>query len=153
MQFSITTLPTARLIAGVANQNFEIREVWELLHKEIHRLPNKIDAFPEGESFGICCRVIDDPQKNHFSYLAGVPVTDLNSIVLPFFGQVIPAGTYATFDCVDIESITETYKYIYEVWFPTSGYRQSAPFDFERYELRDGVEEIQIWVPVAENAR
>lgn len=148
MQFTIKKLESDRLIAGISNQHYEIKYVWELLHKYAANIPNATYQFPNGESFGICCRVEGDSAANHFTYLAGVPVSDVNGIPLPFFGQVIPAGMYAVFDCPDIESISKTYNHIYETWFPQSGLSQTAFFDFEKYDLTDGVETIEIWVPV-----
>lgn len=148
MNFLLKVQEKTKYIAGISVDLNAIQNAWEQLHQQVQTLPNMVANFPQGESFGVCVSTDDTPEANASSYLAAVPVTDLNDLPAPFSGFVIPEGKYAVFNCADIESIGPTYRYIYENWLPSSGLNKRMSFDFERYHLENGVETIEIWVPV-----
>jgi predicted transcriptional regulator YdeE len=147
MEFSINFLASDRFIVGVQGHEDAIRDSWELLHQLVDTIPNTLAEFPEGESFGICTRLSDAVTGERITYTAGVPVDDLSQVPRHLIGHVIPAGRYAVFKTDSLESIGDTYEQIHQ-WIPASGHRRRLNFDFERYNLENGVETIEIWVPV-----
>jgi AraC family transcriptional regulator len=63
----------------------------------------------------------------------------------------VPANTYAVFKTT-LPTIGQTFGTIYNTWFPTSGYKQAAGPNFERYRETfnpdDPAPKLEIYIPV-----
>ncbi|MBN1231191.1 MAG: effector binding domain-containing protein [Anaerolineales bacterium] len=112
------------------NENNEVSKLWQ--NEFISRI-NEPKRLNFSESFGICSPA--DPETGEFSYIACVEVAD---------NQEVPQGmTYKEFDehkylvfvhTGTLETLGETYKYIYDTWFPQSEYNlEDVLFDMEYY--------------------
>jgi AraC family transcriptional regulator len=69
----------------------------------------------------------------------------------------VPDRTYAVFTHTGhIARLPDTVKQVWGAWLPASRYRHVASPDFELYDERwdptTGEGEIDIWVPIAEEA-
>lgn len=108
-------------------------------------------------------------QGSGLTYLLGVIVEDFDKVEEDMLTVEVPAATYAVFTTPPIDvtvggyhgtantvdfpqSIRQTWKYIFEVWFPESGYEfDEDKIDFEFYDERchfrpDTV--MEIWIPI-----
>lgn len=106
--------------------------------------------------YGVCLNV--DMETNSLTYHIGVEVSDLEGVDLQLDTATIPAATYAVFTTPPAlrsqlaEHIQNTWSYIYNEWFPSSGY-EFAPgcADFELYDqrcLRDTDAVMDIYIPI-----
>jgi len=116
-----------------------------------------------GESFvkkhaeyGACFSA--DENTGEFNYVIGLEIKDDASIPSEYHTCEIPEATYAVFstplssDEDFVDSIQGTWQFIFNSWFPSSGY-EYAPncVDFELYDERCMTETgkvCEIWIPV-----
>lgn len=94
---------------------------------------------PRHGEYGICINT--NIETDEFSYVLGIEVADFDNALEEMYKLEVPAATYAVFttpavaDEDFVESIKGTWKYIFEEWFPNSGYEiDSAKLDFEFYD-------------------
>jgi len=81
--------------------------------------------------------------------VVGMAVANVGGIPDGLVLREIPSAHYAVFEC-KMESISQTWGYIYGEWFPTSGYEHDKNYDFE-YFPPDGSEAgspVYIHVPI-----
>jgi len=99
-----------------------------------------------------------DEETGEFDYVIGVEIKNDASIPPEYHTCEIPEATYAVFstpassDEDFVDSIQGTWQFIFNNWFPTSGY-EYAPncVDFELYDERcmtEGGKVCEIWIPV-----
>ena len=118
---------------------------------------------PRHGEVGVC---ITSPDETTVTYLLGVIVEDFAKVTPDMMAVEVPEATYAVFTTPPVdttsnstyengafpESIRETWKYIFEAWFPERQYIfDESKLDFEFYDERchfrtDSVAEI--YVPV-----
>ncbi len=115
-------------------------------YKEIKNIKN-----PE-ISYGLCSMVDD---KGKFSYVAGYEVDKTDEIPEGFVFKNVPECDYAVFTHEgSLDSLGETYSYIYEKWFKISGYSyKEGTYDFELYDadfkgVNDSNTKMYIYVPI-----
>jgi AraC family transcriptional regulator len=106
--------------------------------------------------FGICMDM--NMETNHFNYYIGVEVTGFQGLDPELGTATIPAATYAVFATPATDRahlshhIQSTWAYIYNEWFPNSGYEFAVgSADFERYDeraLSDTDAVAEIWIPI-----
>jgi AraC family transcriptional regulator len=116
---------------------------------------------PQHGEVGIC---ITTPGEEHVTYLLGVIVEDFKKVTQEMLKVNVPAATYAVFttppvdtsknttyeDNLFSQSIRDTWKHIFEEWFPASGYVfDESKLDYEFYDERchsrpDSVMEIRV---------
>lgn len=113
---------------------------------------------PKHGEYGIC--VNTNMETDEFSYIFGVEVTSFDRATEEMYQLEVPAATYAVFTTPPVEdanfvnSIQGTWKYIFEEWFPGSGYEfDDKKLDFEFYDERCHPWEyekmcMEIYVPV-----
>ena len=106
--------------------------------------------------YGACFSV--DMETGEFEYVIGVEINDDATIPPEYHTCEIPAATYAVFSTPPsdgegfVDSIQGAWQYIFNDWFPSSGY-EYAPgcVDFELYDERCMTETgkvCEIWIPV-----
>jgi AraC family transcriptional regulator len=132
-----------------------IPELWERFVR------GPIDAVPHRaghHTLGVC---IDADaatlEQDGFTYLAGVEVSRVDGVPAGLIAITVPARTYAVFTHAGhISRLPDTVKQVWGTWLPASRYRHVASPDFELYDERwdptTGEGEIDIWVPIAEEA-
>jgi AraC family transcriptional regulator len=116
---------------------------------------------PRHGEVGIC---ITTPGKEQVTYLLGVIVEDFTKVTPEMMKVTVPAADYAVFTTPPVDtsqntadgdsrfsrSIRDTWKYIFEEWFPSSGYVfDTRKLDYEFYDERchsrpDSVMEIRV---------
>lgn len=110
--------------------------------------------------YGICMDM--DIETGEYSYVIGLEVKDPDSVPDQFHKALVPAATYAVFTTPPsdqegfVAAIQGTWAFIYEQWFPASGY-EYAPgcADFELYDERcmgETGKQIDIYLPVVKKA-
>ncbi len=155
MQSRIEDLPEKKLIGKRVKMSFAENRTADLWRgfmprrKEIKNLDNdlySVEIYPENffEKF--------DPQRK-FDKWAAVEANDFLEIPDPMEPLIIPPGKYAVFIHQGAVSDGEkTYRYIFSVWLPKSGYELDNRPHFalmgEKYKNDSPDSEEEIWIPV-----
>lgn len=152
------------IATNVAEGNYtkDMASFWN--HYEGENLESKmyeILAPPKHGEVGLCAPALD---SGNASYLLGVIVDDFSKVTPDMLTAEVPEAQYAVFTTPPVDTsegkdqeafvqvIKSTWKYIFEEWFPGSGYDyDDGKLDFEFYDERchsrvDTV--MEIYVPV-----
>ncbi len=136
----------------------EIPKFWDRCLAE-----GKVQALmPAAGSWGVLGLCGDfDPAGQEFTYVIGVEAAPGGPSLPEGTRNVkLPAATYAVFGCVGAmpHGIQNGWRFIMGEWFPTSGYEQSGPTNFELYPVFPEGDErgdptnpkcyTEIWIPV-----
>ena len=132
--------------------NFKLIPLWwsEFLNSPDYEKLNALSKKQPGKVTGGVILGIDygSPDSAEFSYGIGVEVP--RSIPSSLFAKTdIPPANWAIFDCA-IDQIQETYKYIFNEWFPSSGYKLDKVPHIEVYlpPAPDEKMKCELWIPV-----
>ncbi len=100
------------------NQNGEIPQMWGRFVPRLNE-PRRINhAF----SYGLCFSEVKDAKEGEFEYVAAVEVADEQGIPAGMVYREVPEHQYAVFTHHGkLETLGETYEYIYHTWLPQSG--------------------------------
>ncbi|WP_373898241.1 GyrI-like domain-containing protein [Haloimpatiens sp. FM7315] len=110
------------------NQKDEIKALWNQFYNRKEEIQNKI----EGSKYYGICQLFSGSSK--FSYIASVIVKNTECIPKEMVSKIIPCSQYAVFSHKgSLNSLGQTYGYIYGVWLPNSGYEHSTLPDIEEY--------------------
>ncbi len=108
--------------------------------------------------YGAC--IMNEEHSEHFRYVIGVEVENFDRVPDGLFTTTVPASTYAVFttppahraDGGFVRAIQGTTSYIFNEWFPSSGYAYAqGGVDFEVYDQRCYGNEnlvMDIYIPV-----
>jgi len=128
-------------------------KLWQEFMKRIGEIRN---ALPVMESYGLMCTGEEDFVDGKFDYIASVAVSDLDNIPEGMVGAEIPEATYAVFTHKGrLDTLQETYEYIYGNWFQNSEYEPIGLNEFELYDDRYTGEEnsqFDIYIPLKKKA-
>jgi len=130
--------------------NEYIREGWgRILH----------EATGSRDEYGICTDF--NMESGEFTYLIGMDADESAAVPAGTVLRSFPGATYAVFTTPQVkreqfsDSIQQTWKAIYEEWFPHSDYEHSgAGAEFEYYDERsgsgdeNGLVQMEIYIPV-----
>jgi predicted transcriptional regulator YdeE len=92
---------------------------------------------------------IGDPEGNA-TYVAGMVAENLPKIPLGLGERVLPAATYAVFDCT-VGTIGDTYGKIYGEWLAASAYEydiMASDFEFYPPDTQNSGSPAQVFIPV-----
>ena len=128
MEPEIVTLPAFTAV-GLKylgkNENNEIPQLWREINPRIDEIKHKT-----GAAYGVCG---DMEENGQFHYLAGFGVSEAADLPPAMERWDVPEQKYAVFPCT-IKTIQQTYQYIFDTWFPQSGFAKGEGPDFEFYE-------------------
>ncbi len=132
------------------NENNEIPALWESFLPRMDEIQHQVST--EG-SFGLCIGDPDYKQTGVFRYVAGQAVTEGATVPDGMVAVTVPEATYAVFTHRGtLETLGQTYDYIYGTWLPTSGRELADTPDFEFYDNRFDAtspsSEMDIYVPL-----
>lgn len=137
---------------NVSNQ--AIPAFWgSMMAERFDTLHNQLHSVSEDE-LGLCFPT--DPANGDFSYVIAVEVSDFNGVPADLFTAEIPEAVYAIFTTPANDgeeniapAIQGTWKYIHEIWFPSSGYEfADGKADFEWYPCSNQGEKVKIYIPI-----
>ncbi|QAY87687.1 GyrI-like domain-containing protein [Pseudomonas arsenicoxydans] len=141
------------LIAGFGGRftqatSKKIPELWEKFIPEIGKIPGQ-----KGEvTYGICC---NPDGKGGFEYIAGVEISKLDDLPDKYRWVEVQPQQYAVFEHKgSLDTLPQTFQYIWKTWLPQSGRQAADAPEFERYsedfnpKLNTGT--LEIWLPVKE---
>ena len=118
----------------------------------MERLPEIENVISAKESYGLMCTGEEDFVDGKFDYTASVAVSSLDNIPEGMVGAEIPEATYAVFTHNgNLDSLQETYEYIYGKWFQNWEYEPTGLNEFEFYDERFTGEEdseLYIYIPI-----
>ncbi|MGM0401353.1 MAG: GyrI-like domain-containing protein [Chloroflexota bacterium] len=126
----------------------EIAYLWKELAEGLEGIEG---PFTPKSAYG----VIDnyDDESAEFEYVAGFAVGEPYHVPLGMARWEIPQQTWAVFRCTSA-CIDETYREIYKVWLPQSGYKRAEGPEFEQYstDFLKGEDdaEVRICIPIKE---
>jgi len=101
-------------------------------------------------TYGICC---NPDGKGGFEYIAGVEISKLDDLPDKYRWVEVKPQRYAIFEHKGaLDTLPQTFQYIWKTWLPQSGYQAADAPEFERYsedfnpKLNTGV--LEIWLPL-----
>jgi AraC family transcriptional regulator len=113
------------------NQNQEISKLWGAANQHLDKVKH---VSPEWGALGLCVTVPDAP-AGEFEYVAGLVVDQVEEVPEGFVVREVPPYQYAVFTHVGpLNTLKDTYQYIYQTWLPQSGYKLAGNIDFEYYD-------------------
>lgn len=132
------------------NENNEVAALWQSFMPHMHEIHDQVNMH---ESFGLCVGDVDYKQTGVFRYVAGQQVKEDAAIPDGMLAVTVPEATYAVFTHHGtLETLGQTYDYIYGTWLPTSGRELADTPDFELYDDRFDVaspsSEMDIYIPL-----
>ncbi|MBA4364648.1 MAG: AraC family transcriptional regulator [Coprothermobacter sp.] len=132
------------------NENNEIPAPWQSFMPHMREISGQ--AHPH-ESFGLCIGDVDYKQTGVFRYVAGQQVTEAAAVPEGMIAVTVPEATYVVFTHRGtLETLRQTYDYIYGTWLPTSSRELADTPDFELYDDRFDAaspsSEMDIYVPL-----
>lgn len=136
----------------------EIPAFWQqyLKNEGWRRIPNVIRRDSPVE-LGICTDM--SMENGSFSYLIGMEVEYFENVPEDLVCREFEGAEYAVFTTSRVRpesfsaSIQDTWRAVFEEWFPHSEYEHAGTADFEWYDERsnlevDGLQEMDIYIPV-----
>jgi AraC family transcriptional regulator len=135
------------------NKNQEIAQMWGECNKMCKEggCGRHKNAKPGSPCLGVCSMIPGEKEK--FEYIAGVMVEKVGDLSNEYVSKEIPAQKYAVFTHKgSLETLKDTYNFIYATWLPNSGYELADSSDFEWYDDRfKGFapdSEFDIYIPI-----
>ncbi len=133
------------------NENQEISTMWGEYNKRFDEIPNKVGD----PCYGVCFAPLQDKEDKDygaFDYIASHEVSKVENLPEGMTSKEVPAGKWLVFEHKGkLDTLENTYKYIYSQYFPNSEY-EAAEMDMELYDDRfimDSDESVfEIWVMV-----
>ncbi len=142
----------------------DIAAYWE--NYEGENLESKLYELLDPPKHGEVCMCVPSNREGDMIYLLGVIVGDISKVTKDMITVEVPEADYAVFTTMPVDTsdankdgdsdfsraIKATWKYIFEEWFPSSGYQyDESKLDFEYYDERchsrpDTV--MEIYVPI-----
>ena len=131
-------------------QENRIRELWTEFIARMDELQET--AVPEC-SLGICSTIEGEEDENCFEYMAARVVKDDSVIPSGMIFRRLPEQEVAVFTHQgSLDTLGETYDYIYHEWLPASGYEIAEADEIEWYDRRFKYEqkdsEMDVHIPI-----
>lgn len=129
------------------NEHNEIKGLWDEFNARMEALLAAAEIGPA--AYGVCGNSEPD---GSFDYVAGLEVKALRELPEGMTQWDVPEQTYVVFPC-KLATIGAAYRYAFEEWLPTSGYRRADGPDFEYYDESFDVEhaeesQLYVYIPV-----
>jgi len=156
MEPKFVHLPTLQIV-GLRyygkNENQEIGQLWG----QFNQVSNQIQHATPEAAYGMCLMVPGAP-NGEFEYVAGFNTTQADDIPAGMVVRQAPASRYAVFTHLGpLDTLRQTYDYIYHTWLPSSGLEVNGNWDFEYYtdEFKDFAPDSKfyIYIPVKDAAQ
>ncbi|WP_276353860.1 AraC family transcriptional regulator [Cohnella caldifontis] len=136
----------------------EIPAFWQdyLLNRRGDRIPNAVER-EHPVNLGICTDF--NMETCRFTYLIGREAEHFDNVPSDLVCREFPGAAYAVFTTPKVPpkdfspTIQETWRLIFDQWFPHSGYEHAGLAEFEWYDERanpetDGTQQMEIYIPV-----
>ena len=136
MKPKIVTKPAFKVV-GISyigkNQSGEIPQMWSVFNRRY----NQIQAI-NNICYGLCFSNVAEAAKDEFEYIAASEVIDDSNIPEGMVYREVPEYKYAVFTHHGkLDTLGETYEYIYNTWLPQSGLKVHPDhYDMEQYDER-----------------
>ena len=130
--------------------NPEIGAAWGRVHQngDFQRLMAKSQKM---ENFGLCIMEEGLPEGS-FRYMIACDLAPGQQPDADMERYTVAGGDYAVFHCQSMETISDTFRYIYGEWLPTSteyANDTARNADFEYYSMDGSTVNCDIYVPIA----
>lgn len=155
MNVLITQRPALKCIGmqiETSTAETAVPQLWETFIARMHEIDEI--AVPNC-SLGICLRdsIREDGDETRFTFLAARVVKNFDILPPDMVSYEIPKTLVAVFTHKgSLETLSETYDYIYEQWLPESGYQLADGDELEWYDARYDYDsedsEMDIHIPV-----
>ena len=147
MEPSFIALPAFRIIGmhlRATPMTPEIPALWDSFQPYLETIP----TIRPNVSYGVQQNM--DSVAMKFDYWCGLEVDARTAVPTGLVEKIIPAQEYAVFPCT-LNSIGETFGYIFDTWLKASGYIMTGGPYYERYGVDfDGTPEapLDIYIPI-----
>ncbi len=138
----------------INNKNFyDVPRMWNTyyaknLGETILNRANPLQRY----DIGMCTNF--DLLKQNFTYIIGLEVESFDNIPASAAARIVPAAEYAVFSTpiadtyTFVSTINKTWRFIYQHWFPDSGYVHTGTHEFETYCEYSRTYSEDIYIPV-----
>ena len=136
MKPKIVTKPAFKTV-GISyignNQSGEIPQMWGVFNSRYDQIPAINDI-----CYGLCFSKVAGASEGEFEYIAATEVSDDKNIPEGMVYREVPEYKYAVFTHHGkLDTLGETYEYIYNTWLPQSGLKvHPDKYDMELYDER-----------------
>ncbi|MWV46400.1 AraC family transcriptional regulator [Paenibacillus sp. HJL G12] len=127
----------------------DIPAFWQECHRDGSTM--KLEVMGEGgDLLGIC---MEFDGQGGFQYLIGVKTDANRQQAAGFETRSIPAASWAVFTSIGPlpAAIQQVWQYVYQDWFPASGYEHAPGPELEVYPPGDTMSDdyrCEVWIPV-----
>ena len=123
-----------------------IPKLWKTFMPHIGQVP----AQKGDVTYGICC---NPDGQGGFEYIAGVEISKLDDLPERYRWIEVQPQQYAVFEHTgSLDTLPQTFQYIWKTWLPGSGRTAADAPEFERYSAdfnpETGTGTLEIWVPL-----
>ncbi len=113
---------------------------------------------PDGKVYGIC--IADANARDEMSYVIAVREDGRNTRIGAEVAEgrlvrsTVPSATWAIFEAIGpvVESIQETWRRVFAVWFPSTNYEHASGPDLEVYftdqDPASPDHRCEVWIPI-----
>ncbi len=129
------------------NSDNQIQTLWQTRFRELADIPAHVHKDAE---YGVCFQDNAFMEEGLFYYMAAVEVSDYTHIPINAVAKTLPSHNYVRFTHKGpIETLKQTYEYIYGIWFANNGMQKNEAFDLERYtRTPEGEVLIELLIPI-----
>ena len=129
---------------------YEIHMLWMEFMPLEEAIQNKVKPT---EAWGVSYDMDYSVQPGEFTYFVGMEVSNTENIPDGMIIYIAPASKYAKFTHYgSLDNLSETYTYIYNVWFPKSGHGMGLGNELELYDEKfnpqSDTSEMYIFIPI-----
>jgi AraC family transcriptional regulator len=132
----------------------KIPQLWNKFNQRKQEIKQRVD---QHIVMGIS-EFSSNPYDNPFTYLACVPVKEVLDIPKGMVTKTIPSMKYVvTTHKGRLDTLGDTFDYIYAIWLPKSDYELAEAHDFEIYDERflgpdHEQSEVDVYIPIIKNS-
>lgn len=133
-----------------ANPSSTLHHLWNDFAKRVQEIPEVLEP---DKAYQVCVFEGSDPATEEFTFIAGMAVNEKAPIPEGMIAHTVPEANYAVFEHRGLlDSLHNTYQYIFGVWMNENGCQMAETDSLEVYDQRfkpnsrDSV--FEIWVPL-----
>lgn len=105
------------------------------------------------KAYQVCVFDQSNPSQDEYTFIAGMEVSEISEVPEGMMAHAVSAAEYAVFEHNGLmETMHQSYEYIFGVWLPENGYQMAEADSLEIYDERfkpecpDSI--FEIWIPV-----
>ncbi len=133
-----------------ATPSESLHKLWDEFMKRVQEIKNIADPT---RAYQVCVYDDADPSGEKYTFIAGMEVSDISEVPVNMMVRKVPEAKYAVFEHHGLlDTMHQTYQYIFGVWLEENAYQMAEADALEVYDERFKVGEedsvFEIWIPL-----